>query len=117
DKPWSSKSLRQCYEQGAAAFGWERRIAEPGSMRDGRLLIGMGIASATYPANRSKAGARARLLANGTALVQCGSQEIGGGTTTIMAQTAAETLGLPVARVRAELGDSNMPPAPVSGGS
>jgi xanthine dehydrogenase YagR molybdenum-binding subunit len=115
--PWSSKSLRQCYQEGAAAFGWERRDPTPGRQRDGTLLIGMGMATATYPANRSKAGALARLLANGQVVVQCGSQEIGGGTYTIMAQTAADTLGLPIARVRAELGDSTMPPAPVSGGS
>jgi xanthine dehydrogenase YagR molybdenum-binding subunit len=115
--PWSSKSLRQCYEEGAAAFGWDRRDPTPGNQRDGNLLIGMGMATATYPANRSKAGALARLLANGQIVVQCGSQEIGGGTYTIMAQTAADTLGLPIARVRAELGDSTMPPAPVSGGS
>jgi xanthine dehydrogenase YagR molybdenum-binding subunit len=117
DLPWSSKSLRQCYEQGAAAFGWDKRSPKPGLQRDGALLIGMGMATATYPTNRSKAGALARLLANGQVVVQCGSQEIGGGTYTIMAQTAADTLGLPIARVRAELGDSSMPPAPVSGGS
>jgi xanthine dehydrogenase YagR molybdenum-binding subunit len=116
-KPFSSKSLRQCYEKGAAAFGWERRVAQPRSMREGRLLIGLGMATATYPVNRSPADARARILADGTAVIQCGSQDIGTGTYTIMAQMAAELLGLPIGRVTAELGDSSLPPAPVSGGS
>jgi xanthine dehydrogenase YagR molybdenum-binding subunit len=117
DKPWSSKSLLQCYEQGAQAFGWSRRSMPAGSMRDGAALIGWGMASATYPMNRSTAGATLRLLADGSATVKSGTQEIGTGTYTIMRQVAAETLGLPLARVISELGDSTMPVAPVSGGS
>jgi xanthine dehydrogenase YagR molybdenum-binding subunit len=116
-KPFSSKSLRQCYEQGATAFEWQRRIAKPRAMRDGRLLIGLGMASATYPVNRSAAHAKVRLMADGRAIVQCGSQDIGTGTYTIMAQITAELLGLPLDRVRAELGDTGLPEAPVSGGS
>ncbi|HEV2673256.1 MAG TPA: xanthine dehydrogenase family protein molybdopterin-binding subunit [Aliidongia sp.] len=117
DKPFSSKTLRACYEQGAAAFDWHRRVAKPRSMRDGRLLIGFGMATATYPANRSEAAAKVRLHADGTAVVQCGSQDIGTGTYTVMAQLGAEYLGLPLERVRAELGDTSLPQAPVSGGS
>jgi xanthine dehydrogenase YagR molybdenum-binding subunit len=116
-KPFSSKSLRQCYEQGAAAFEWQRRIQRPRAMRDGKLLIGLGMASATYPVNRSAARAKARLLADGRAIIQCGSQDIGTGTYTIMAQLTAELLGLPLDRVTAELGDTGLPEAPVSGGS
>ena len=116
-KPWSSKSLLQCYQQGAEAFGWSRRSMAPGSMRDGDVLIGWGMASSTYPMNRSAAGATVRLLADGSAAVKSGTQEIGGGTYTIMRQVAAETLGLPLIRVTSELGDSTMPSAPVSGGS
>ena len=116
-KPWSSKSLLQCYEQGAKAFGWSRRSLAPGSMRDGQVLIGWGMASSTYPMNRSAAGATVRLLADGSATVKSGTQEIGTGTYTIMRQVAAETLGLPLMRVTSELGDSTMPTAPVSGGS
>jgi xanthine dehydrogenase YagR molybdenum-binding subunit len=116
-KPWSSKSLLQCYERGAQAFGWSRRSMAPGSMRDGQVLIGWGMASSTYPTNRSAAGATVRLLADGSATVKSGTQEIGGGTYTIMRQVAAETLGLPLMRVTSELGDSTMPTAPVSGGS
>jgi xanthine dehydrogenase YagR molybdenum-binding subunit len=117
DRPWSSKSLKECYARGATAFGWERRLPQPGSMRDGAVLIGWGMATATYPANRSEAAARVRVQADGTAVVQCGSQDIGTGTYTIMTQVAAEALGLPVGRVHAQLGDSTLPRSPVSGGS
>jgi xanthine dehydrogenase YagR molybdenum-binding subunit len=117
DKPYASKYLRQCYEEGARAFGWERRAAAPRSMRDGRMLVGYGMATSTYPTNRRPASARVRLLPDGTALVQSGTQDIGTGTYTIMAQTASDVLGVPLARVRVEIGDSRLPDAPVSGGS
>lgn len=116
-KPFSSKSLRQCYAQGAAAFGWQHRVPQPRSMRDGRMLIGLGMATATYPANRSPASARVMLTADGKAVVQCGSQDLGTGTYTIMAQEVSAQLGLPLDRVTAELGDTVLPQAPVSGGS
>ena len=117
DLPFSSKRLRECYSQGAASFGWDRRTPEPRSMRDGRYLVGMGMATATYPINQSAASVRVRLLANGDAVLQSGTQDIGTGTYTVMAQLAADELGLPIERVRFELGDSRFPPAPVSGGS
>jgi xanthine dehydrogenase YagR molybdenum-binding subunit len=116
-KPFASKALRACYEQGAEAFGWHNRTAQPGSMRDGRILIGMGMATSTYPTNRMPASASVRLMPDGSALVRSGTQDIGTGTYTTMAQVAADELGLPLARVRVELGDSRLPPAPVSGGS
>ncbi|MDR3671325.1 MAG: xanthine dehydrogenase family protein molybdopterin-binding subunit [Holophaga sp.] len=115
--PWSSKSLRQCYAAGAERFGWARRNPAPRSMRDGRWLVGWGMATATYPANRSAANASARYLADGTALVQSGSQDLGTGTYTVMSQIAADGLGVPLDKVRFELGDSSLPEAPVSGGS
>ncbi|MEO7715232.1 MAG: xanthine dehydrogenase family protein molybdopterin-binding subunit [Capsulimonas sp.] len=117
-KPWSSKSLRECYKVGSEKFGWDKRMPEPRSMTapDGRLL-GMGMASATYPVRRSAASALARLLPDGTAYVQAGTQDLGTGTYTIMTQIAADALGLPVERVRFELGDTEMPETPVSGGS
>ncbi len=117
NKPWSSKSLRECYRQGAERFGWGKRRAEPRSLRDGHSLIGYGMASATYPARQSGSAAIARLRRDGTVLVQAGSQDIGTGTYTIMAQIAADALGLPVERVTFELGDTAMPETPVSGGS
>lgn len=116
-KPWSSKSLKQCYAQGAERFGWSKRNAEPRSMRDGRYLIGWGMASATYPSHRSPASARAIVRADGSVLVTCGSHEMGMGTATVMAQLAAETLGVPFERVRFEYGDTTLPQAPISAGS
>ncbi len=106
--PFSSKSLRQCYEQGAAKFGWDRYKAspEPRSVRDGKWLVGYGMATATYPTNRSQASASACINSDGTALVLAGSQDLGTGTWTVMTQVSAGTLGLPMDKVRFELGDS-----------
>jgi xanthine dehydrogenase YagR molybdenum-binding subunit len=116
-KPFTLRRFRACYEDGARRFGWSKRSPAPGSMRDGKLLIGWGVASATYPAHSQPASALATLLPDGSALVQSGSQDLGTGTYTIMTQIAAEALGLPVERVRFELGDTSLPAAPVSGGS
>lgn len=115
--PWSSKSLKECYQVGAEKFGWSQRNPTPRSMRDGRYLIGMGMATATYPAYHFPASAKVRILADGTALVQSGTHEMGTGTATVMTQLAADILGLPTSRVRFELGDTKFPRAPVSGGS
>ncbi|MFL5608863.1 MAG: xanthine dehydrogenase family protein molybdopterin-binding subunit [Gemmatimonadaceae bacterium] len=120
-REWSSKSLRECYRVGAERFGWSRRSREPGSMRDGNVLVGYGMATATYPTYRLPASASARLTLDGSntvrALVQTASQDLGTGTYTIMTQIAADALGLAPDQVRFELGDSRMPPSPVSGGS
>ena len=116
-KPWSSKELRACYKQGAERFGWAKRKKTPRSMHDGHWLVGMGVATATYPANQRDASAVARFKADGTVLVQAGSQDLGTGTYTIMTQIAADALGMPVDKVIFELGDTKMPPAPGSGGS
>lgn len=116
-KPWSSKSLRECYHLGAERFGWERRNPQPRSMRDGNTLVGWGMATAAYPTHRASASALARILADGTAFVESGTQDIGTGTYTIMTQIAADALGLPPERVRFELGQTDMPNSPVSGGS
>lgn len=115
--PWSSKSLKECYQRGAERFGWQKRNPMPGSMRDDKILIGWGMASATYPTYRSPASATAQIMADGTALVRSGSQDIGTGTYTVMTQVAADAIGLPVSKVRFELGDTVMPETPVSGGS
>jgi xanthine dehydrogenase YagR molybdenum-binding subunit len=116
-KPWSSKSLKACYERAAERFGWSRRNPEPRSMRDGRNLIGWGMASAVYPSHRSPASVRATMKSDGTVIVSSGSHEMGMGTATVMAQLAAETLGLPFERVRFEYGDTTLPQAPISAGS
>jgi xanthine dehydrogenase YagR molybdenum-binding subunit len=115
--PYSSKSLRECYRLGAERFGWKSRAARPGSMRRGNELVGYGMATATYPTHRSAAAANARLAADGSAQVFSGTQDLGTGSYTIFTQVAADALGLPVERVRFELGDTNYPNAPVSGGS
>ena len=116
-KPWSSKSLRECYKQAADRFGWSRRSMEPRSMRDGNTLVGWGMATAVYPTRRMPANASARLNADGTFSVDAGTQDIGTGTYTIMTQIAAQTFGVPAQRVRFRLGDTVLPQAPVSGGS
>jgi xanthine dehydrogenase YagR molybdenum-binding subunit len=115
--PFSSRSTRECYRVGAERFGWSRRNPKPRSMRDGLLLIGWGMASATYPANSAPASATARLLPDGTAEVTSAASDMGPGTWTSMTQVAAETLGLPIERVRFTLGDTRLPRAPVHGGS
>jgi xanthine dehydrogenase YagR molybdenum-binding subunit len=116
-KPFSSKKLPECYADAAKRFGWSRRSPQTRSMRDGDKLIGWGMATATYPANRMPTKARVRINADGTALVQCGTQDIGTGTYTILAQVASDALGLPTERIKVEVGDSSLPAAPVSGGS
>src|SRR2546422_4148790 len=115
--PFSSRSTRECYRVAAERFGWSRRDAKPRSMRDGRWLIGWGMASATYPMNYAPASARARLLPDGTAEVMSAASDMGPGTWTSMMQVAAETLGLPIERVKFVLGDTRLPRAPVHGGS
>jgi xanthine dehydrogenase YagR molybdenum-binding subunit len=115
--PFSSKSLRECYAAGAAAFGWQRRSAAPSSMRDGRYLVGLGMATAVYPTRRSPAAAVARIDADGSAVVRNAGVDIGTGAYTAFTQVAAEALGIPAARIRFELGDSTFPAAPNAGGS
>jgi xanthine dehydrogenase YagR molybdenum-binding subunit len=115
--PFSSRSTRECYRAAAERFGWSQRNPEPRSMRDGRWLIGWGMATATYPMNYAPASAMARLLPDGTAEVASAASDMGPGTWTSMTQVAAESLGLPIERVKFTLGDTRLPKAPVHGGS
>jgi len=117
DRPYSSKNLHECYRQGAAAFGWESRSPEPRSMRDGQDLVGWGVATGVWEALQMPIAVRIMLTANGHAEVSCATSDIGTGTYTIMAQVAAETLGLPLDNVTIRLGDSTLPQSPVEGGS
>jgi xanthine dehydrogenase YagR molybdenum-binding subunit len=117
NKPFSSKSLKECYRIGADRFGWSKRKPEPRSMRDGHALVGWGMSTASYPARQSPSSALARIKADGTALVLSGSQELGTGTYTIMTQIAADALALPYEKVRFDLGDTTYPEAPLSAGS
>jgi xanthine dehydrogenase YagR molybdenum-binding subunit len=117
DVPFSSKELRACYRQGAECFGWHKRTPEPGSMRDGRELIGWGMASGVWEANMMKTSARAVLGADGMLAVSCATSDIGTGTYTILTQIAADALGLHMNQVNVSLGDSTLPASPVQGGS
>jgi xanthine dehydrogenase YagR molybdenum-binding subunit len=117
DVPYTSKALRECYRQGAEAFGWSQRKAEPRSMRDGNDLVGWGMATGVWEALQMPAAARIVLTANGHAEVSCAASDIGTGTYTILAQVAADTLGLPIENITIKLGDSTLPQAPVEGGS
>jgi xanthine dehydrogenase YagR molybdenum-binding subunit len=116
-QPFSSRATREAYRLAGERFGWSRRNPAPRSMRDGRWLIGWGMSVATYPMNFAPASARARVLPDGTAEVSSAASDMGPGTWTSMTQVAAETLGLPVERVKFALGDTQLPKAPVHGGS
>lgn len=115
--PWSSRNLVECYRLGAEKFGWSKRNSAPGAVQDGDWLVGTGMASALYPAHRNRASAKVRLQADGTAQVSSATQDLGTGTWTVLAIVGADSLGLPIERIRTELGDSALPPAPTSGGS
>jgi xanthine dehydrogenase YagR molybdenum-binding subunit len=116
-KPFSSKELRACYRQGAERFGWSERTPAPRSMRDGRYLIGQGVASGAWDAMQNPASARARFTADGKLIVSSATAEIGTGTYTVMALIAAATLGLAIEDVTFRLGDSTQPTSPLAGGS
>src|SRR6476646_5773409 len=117
DVPYTSKQLRECYRQGAETFGWDKRNPEPRSMRDGSELVGWGMASGVWEALQMPAAARIVLTANGHAEVFCAASDIGTGTYTILAQVAADALGLPIDNISIKLGDSTLPQSPVEGGS
>jgi xanthine dehydrogenase YagR molybdenum-binding subunit len=115
--PYSSKKLRECYAQGAEAFGWDKRSPEPRSMREDHELIGYGMATGIWEAMQEETAARVVLTANGHAEVSCATSDIGTGTYTIMAQLTADMLGLPIENVTVRLGHSTLPQSPVEGGS
>ncbi len=117
DIPYTSKQLRECYRQGAAAFGWDKRDPKPRSMRDGSDLVGWGMASGVWAALQMPMGVRIALTANGHVEVACAITDIGTGTYTIMAQVAADMLGLPMDNITIKLADSSLPFSPVQGGS
>ncbi len=118
DLPWSSNGLRECYRLGAERFGWPRRTPQPRSMRNGRDLVGMGMATAMNPAPRYPARSRPRRCSRtAPSVVRSATSDMGPGTYTAMTQIAADALGLPLERVRFELGDTRMPIAKEHGGS
>jgi len=115
--PYSSKHLLACYSRGAERFGWAQRSPVPRSMRAGNEYVGWGVATATYPALRAPAQARVTLGADGSIDVASATHDLGTGMYTILAQIAADALGVVPEAVRVRIGDSSFPPAPVAGGS
>lgn len=114
---FSAKHLKDAYQLGADKFGWAKRSPEPRSMRDGDLLVGWGMATATYPAHKMNAAAKVQLRADNTATVQCATHDLGTGAYTAFTQISSEQLGLPFENVTFELGKSDYPFGPVAGGS
>lgn len=115
--PWSTRQLREAYAAGAEAFGWSKRNPVPRSMREGRELIGFGMAAGTYPMLRTPSEAKIVIHATGKVEVLSAGTDIGTGTYTILAQTAAEVLGVPVETVVVRLGDTILPRSALAGGS
>jgi xanthine dehydrogenase YagR molybdenum-binding subunit len=114
---FSSRSLMPCFDQAAARFGWAKRAAQPASMSDGDWLLGYGCATACYPSNIAPAAARVSITSQGKAVVGLAGHEIGTGAYTTVAITAARALGLKVENVSVHLGDSDLPPIMIAGGS
>ncbi|MGA9770736.1 MAG: xanthine dehydrogenase family protein molybdopterin-binding subunit [Blastocatellia bacterium] len=115
--PFSMRNIKKAYCIGADMFGWSKRNPAPRTSRDGRFLVGYGVATAFYPAYQFPAAARVLIYADGSAVAQSAMHEMGMGSATAQAQNLADELGLPMEQVRFEYGDSSMPDAPVAGGS
>jgi xanthine dehydrogenase YagR molybdenum-binding subunit len=117
DRPFSSRSLMQCYDQAAAQFGWNKRNVEPGATRDGEWLIGYGCATACYPSNIGPAAVRVAITPDGKATVSLAGHEIGTGAYTTVAVIAGRALGVRPEDVTVYMGDSDLPPIMIAGGS
>jgi xanthine dehydrogenase YagR molybdenum-binding subunit len=115
--PFSSRHTKECLTVGAEKFGWSKRTPEVGSMKRDGLTLGWGVAACSWLAARIGTDATVELRQDGTARVACGTQDIGGGTYTVLAQVASHQTGLPVSKIEVVLGDSSLPPGPISGGS
>jgi xanthine dehydrogenase YagR molybdenum-binding subunit len=116
DRPFSQRRLTECFRTGTERFGWDRRDGQPGRVRDGRWLVGIGTAAAFRNNLLTKSAARVRLDDNGVVTVETDMTDIGTGSYTIIAQTAAEMMGLPLEKVVVRLGDSAFPVSSGSGG-
>ncbi|WP_158787440.1 xanthine dehydrogenase family protein molybdopterin-binding subunit [Granulicella sp. L46] len=116
-KPFSSRHLKECLQLGSEKFGWSRRTPQVGSMRDGDLILGWGVACASWGAGRGPSQCSVALLPDGTARVSSATQDIGTGTYTVIAQVVSDKTGIPINKVDVILGDSSLPPGPMSGGS
>ena len=116
-KPFSSRHLKECLQVGADKFGWSKRNPAIGSMRDGDLILGWGVACASWGAGRGVSQCNVSLRDDGTARASSATQDIGTGTYTVIAQVVSDRTGIPVEKVDVVLGDSSLPPGPMSGGS
>lgn len=119
-KPWSSRKVVECLREGAKIFGWNKRKIEPKQIRQGDYLVGYGVGCGTYPARQRDTSAIVKLTRKGNeveASIELAASDLGTGTHTILAQTAAETLGIAMDKVGVKIGDSNLPPAAGSVGS
>ena len=116
-KPFSSRHLQECISTGASKFGWSSRTPDVGSMKRNGLTLGWGMATCTWIAGRFPAEATVILKRDGTVVVETGTQDIGTGTYTVLALVAAEATGIPIDRIDVRLGDTMLPPGPISGGS
>ncbi|MEP7071863.1 MAG: xanthine dehydrogenase family protein molybdopterin-binding subunit [Verrucomicrobiota bacterium] len=117
DVPFSAKFLKECYQMGAERFGWSKRNPQPGSMKDGDLLVGWGMATKTYPAHKMVAAGKIIYKTDGTATVQCATHDLGTGAYTAFTEISAEQFGIPFEKITFELGKSDYPFGPVAGGS
>ncbi len=117
DKPWSTNYVRDCYKMGAEAIGWSKRQLKPASLREGDWLIGYGMGTGVFGANRQAAKVRAKLYADGTLLMQCAVTDIGPGTGTAMTQIAMDNIGLPAEKITFQWGNSDFPEMGNQGGS
>ena len=115
--PFSSRHFQECLKVGAEKFGWSKRTPAVGSMRQGDLILGWGVAACSWIAGRFACEANVELRNDGTVRVTCGTQDIGTGTYTILAQLVSAKTGVPLDRIQVFLGDSSLPPGPISGGS
>jgi xanthine dehydrogenase YagR molybdenum-binding subunit len=115
--PFSSRHMKECLTVGAEKFGWAHRTPQIGSMRKDGLTLGWGVATCAWLAARSESEASVELRQDGSARVACGTQDIGGGTYTVLAQIVSHATGIPVSRIDVVLGDSALPVGPISGGS
>ena len=119
-KPWSSRTTVKCLQEGAKAFGWDKRKAEPRQHQQGNYLIGYGVSCGTYPAHQRPTSAIVKLKRTGndvTATIELAAADLGTGTYTILTQTAADALDLPIQKVKVTIGDSDLPPAAGAVGS
>ncbi len=116
-KPFSSRHLKECLEMGSEKFDWSRRTPAVGSMRKGDLILGWGVAAASWGAGRGTSEAAVSLKSDGTIRVSSGTQDPGTGTYTLLAQIVSDKTGVPIDKIEVVMGDSSLPPGPLSGGS